>query len=105
MLYTGHINNLYNTTFWNMVLKGGMDATEAELALKVSLRMKMIRDRKRRAYGTRALSRQTRTKSSSSSSVSTTTTNPKFGRRAVSFLDRQGTPSILEPRDYMLTLK
>ncbi|KAF1347910.1 Thg1 C terminal domain-containing protein [Delphinella strobiligena] len=29
-----HINNLYNTTFWNMVLKGGMTGTEAELALK-----------------------------------------------------------------------
>lgn len=36
----GHVNNLYNTTFWNMV-KGnettpGMSTTEAELALKVS---------------------------------------------------------------------
>lgn len=29
-----HINNLYNTTFWNMVLKGGMSNTEAEHALK-----------------------------------------------------------------------
>ncbi|KAI6833542.1 tRNAHis guanylyltransferase [Hortaea werneckii] len=29
-----HINNLYNTTFWNMVLKGGMSTTEAEYALK-----------------------------------------------------------------------
>ncbi|KAI7199512.1 tRNAHis guanylyltransferase [Hortaea werneckii] len=29
-----HINNLYNTTFWNMVLKGGMSTTEAEHALK-----------------------------------------------------------------------
>ena len=29
-----HINNLYNTTFWNMVLKGGMSNTEAEQALK-----------------------------------------------------------------------
>jgi tRNA(His) guanylyltransferase len=29
-----HINNLYNTTFWNMVLKGGMEAREAEEALK-----------------------------------------------------------------------
>ena len=29
-----HINNLYNTTFWNMVLKGGMSTTEAEQALK-----------------------------------------------------------------------
>ncbi|KAL1302674.1 hypothetical protein AAFC00_003038 [Neodothiora populina] len=29
-----HINNLYNTTFWSMVLKGEMSGTEAELALK-----------------------------------------------------------------------
>lgn len=28
-----HINNLYNTTFWNMVLKGGMSTTNAEHAL------------------------------------------------------------------------
>lgn len=29
-----HINNLYNTTFWNMVMKGGMTTTDAEQALK-----------------------------------------------------------------------
>ena len=29
-----HINNLYNTTFWNMILKGGISTTEAEQALK-----------------------------------------------------------------------
>jgi hypothetical protein len=41
-MVTGHVNNLYNTTFWNMV-KGNPDTdtpamtpTEAELALKVS---------------------------------------------------------------------
>ena len=33
----GHINNLYNTTFWSMVNKGGMSGTEAELALKASI--------------------------------------------------------------------
>ncbi|KAK4555931.1 tRNA-His guanylyltransferase [Recurvomyces mirabilis] len=32
-----HINNLYNTTFWNMVIKGGMSATDAEQALKGTL--------------------------------------------------------------------
>jgi tRNA(His) guanylyltransferase len=32
-----HINNLYNTTFWNMVNKGGMSTTEAEQALKGTL--------------------------------------------------------------------
>ncbi|KAL4939499.1 hypothetical protein BDV06DRAFT_198837 [Aspergillus oleicola] len=29
-----HINNLYNTTFWMMVLKGGMNNTQAEEELK-----------------------------------------------------------------------
>lgn len=29
-----HINNLYNTTFWSLVLKGGMSGAEAEVALK-----------------------------------------------------------------------
>ncbi|KAM0719907.1 hypothetical protein Q7P37_004042 [Cladosporium fusiforme] len=32
-----HINNLYNTTFWNMVMKGGMSQTDAELELKGTL--------------------------------------------------------------------
>ncbi|KAI1926002.1 tRNA-His guanylyltransferase [Ophidiomyces ophidiicola] len=29
-----HINNLYNTTFWNMVLRGGMSNVDAESALQ-----------------------------------------------------------------------
>ncbi|GME73648.1 unnamed protein product [[Candida] boidinii] len=32
-----HINNLYNTTFWNLILKGGMTAKEAENRLKGSV--------------------------------------------------------------------
>ena len=32
-----HINNLYNTTFWAMVLQGGMGQREAEQGLKGSL--------------------------------------------------------------------
>ncbi|KAF2150638.1 tRNAHis guanylyltransferase [Myriangium duriaei CBS 260.36] len=32
-----HINNLYNTTFWAMVLQGGQSGTEAELELKGTL--------------------------------------------------------------------
>ncbi|KAL3436691.1 tRNAHis guanylyltransferase [Aspergillus tetrazonus] len=32
-----HINNLYNTTFWMMVLKGGMSNTDAENELKGTL--------------------------------------------------------------------
>jgi tRNA(His) 5'-end guanylyltransferase len=30
---TGHINNLYNTTFWALVQQGGMDARDAEQRL------------------------------------------------------------------------
>lgn len=37
--YIGHINNLYNTTFWMMVLKGGMSNTDAEQELKVRFRL------------------------------------------------------------------
>lgn len=32
----GHINNLYNTTFWALIQLGGMDGTEAEKELAVS---------------------------------------------------------------------
>jgi tRNA(His) 5'-end guanylyltransferase len=32
---SGHINNLYNTTFWALVERGKMDATKAETELKV----------------------------------------------------------------------
>lgn len=29
-----HINNLYNTTFWNLVLKGGLTPADAEARLR-----------------------------------------------------------------------
>lgn len=32
--FSGHINNLYNTTFWAMVMKGGTSTTAAEVELK-----------------------------------------------------------------------
>ena len=32
----GHINNLYNTTFWALIQLGGMDAKTAEKELAVS---------------------------------------------------------------------
>lgn len=32
----GHINNLYNTTFWALVQQGGLDNREATEALQVS---------------------------------------------------------------------
>lgn len=37
MCWTGHINNLYNTTFWTLVLRGGLSNVEAERELMVSL--------------------------------------------------------------------
>jgi tRNA(His) 5'-end guanylyltransferase len=37
--YKGHINNLYNTTFWALIQNGGMDAKEAEKALAVRFLM------------------------------------------------------------------
>lgn len=37
LITAGHINNLYNTTFWTMVQKGGMSNTDAEQELKVSV--------------------------------------------------------------------
>ena len=33
----GHINNLYNTTFWALVLQGGVNRTRAEEQLKVNI--------------------------------------------------------------------
>ena len=33
----GHVNNLYNTTFWALVQHGGMSTVEAERELAVSL--------------------------------------------------------------------
>lgn len=33
----GHINNLYNTTFWALVLQGGVNRTQAEEQLKVNI--------------------------------------------------------------------
>lgn len=35
LTYAGHINNLYNTTFWALILQGGMDNQQAEKALAV----------------------------------------------------------------------
>ena len=39
-----HINNLYNTTFWALVLKGKMSTTEAHNALKVRFLFMLDRD-------------------------------------------------------------
>jgi len=34
-IFSGHINNLYNTTFWTLVQKGGLTTTQAEERLNV----------------------------------------------------------------------
>ena len=34
LISPGHVNNLYNTTFWALVQQGNMSGTEAELFLK-----------------------------------------------------------------------
>jgi tRNA(His) 5'-end guanylyltransferase len=36
LMASGHINNLYNTTFWALIQIGGMDAKSAEKELAVS---------------------------------------------------------------------
>lgn len=35
LILAGHINNLYNTTFWALIQQGGMTNQEAEKALAV----------------------------------------------------------------------
>lgn len=35
----GHINNLYNTTFWALVLQGGVNRTQAEKQLRVNINL------------------------------------------------------------------
>jgi len=91
ILMTGHVNNLYNTTFWNMV-KGNpvtdtpaMTPTEAELALKVSLAslwLLFLADTKR------VHSQRTSTRSYSRSSSSTTTKKTRSGKKAVLYTER-----------------
>lgn len=39
---TGHINNLYNTTFWALVQKGGMSNRDAEKELLVSFSLSLV---------------------------------------------------------------
>ena len=38
----GHINNLYNTTFWALVQKGGLDTAQAEERLKVIIQIVLL---------------------------------------------------------------
>lgn len=35
LILAGHINNLYNTTFWSLIQQGGMTNQEAEKTLAV----------------------------------------------------------------------
>lgn len=36
LTFLGHINNLYNTSFWALIQHGGLDNKEAEKTLTVS---------------------------------------------------------------------
>lgn len=84
--WLGHINNLYNTTFWTMVLQGGMSNTDAEQELKVGYYSSI------RSTGhwldIRVLCLQTRMKFSSSGLESTTITSWRSIKRALYFIAR-----------------
>lgn len=36
-IFPGHINNLFNTVFWNLVQKGGLTTSQAEEKLRVNM--------------------------------------------------------------------
>lgn len=84
---SGHINNLYNTTFWTMVQRGGMSNTDAEQELKV----RRFEERDCTANVIRALYPRIRMRFFSSGSESTTTMKKKSIRRAVCFTVRSVT--------------
>lgn len=70
MYLLGHINNLYNTTFWALVLKGGMDATQAEEKLKVCVVKGLLQLLFSRLNHCRKLWQRTRMRSCSLNSTS-----------------------------------
>ena len=77
-----HVNNLYNTTFWALILKGGLSTAEAHAALKVGAFVPVI------SQMTEASSRapiQVRSKRLYSASIVSTITHcPNDSGRAVS---------------------
>lgn len=89
--YLGHINNLYNTTFWAMVLQGGMSNTDAEQELKVCILYSFVlksyisisKHNANLTGSTREPCHQTRTRFSSSGSELITIMNSISIRRAV----------------------
>ena len=83
----GHINNLYNTTFWAMVQQGGMSNTDAEQELQVGTNLIM---HLQFAQQSRARYPPTRTRFCSSGSGSTTTTKTQCTRKAASSIGRYG---------------
>lgn len=89
--YAGHINNLYNTTFWTMVQKGGMSNTDAELELKVTLRHRYL-SYKRLGYwrgrNTREPYLRTKMRSSLKDSGSIIITSPNCIKRVALFTVR-----------------
>lgn len=81
-LTLGHINNLYNTTFWALIQLGGMDNRAAEQLLAV-WRHSISADNIANIPREPCLG--TRTRSSSPSSTSTTTTSPRSTRRVAQY--------------------
>lgn len=83
---TGHINNLYNTTFWALIQKGGMEAPAAEKLLSVSADLLHLSLTENLTVK-RGLLLPIRTRSCGPDSVSTTTTSRRYTRRAVLCLE------------------
>ena len=103
-----HINNLYNTCFWNLVQKGGLSQEDAEKTLRVSRiticlrnlmppfvlsvhenfskakknQILLFKKKKQKKIKKRERIRTKRTNYCSADSTSTTTTNPKFIAKA-----------------------
>jgi hypothetical protein len=97
----GHINNLYNTTFWALIQLGGMDAKSAEKELAVS---------QKREYGREEASNvkrerwhRIRMRFYSRGSRLIIIKSPRFGRREVWFLRMLVSPPVvLPPRRYVV---
>lgn len=79
LITTGHINNLYNTTFWALIQSGGLDAKSAEKELAVGAFCQIC-------VGILMIARvryqQTRTRYSSRGSRLTTTTSLRSTKKA-----------------------
>lgn len=96
--YAGHINNLYNTTFWAMVQQGGMSNTDAERELQVSYLTILVRlatDRRR------APCRRIRTRFCSGGSESIIIMSLRYLRKGAWFIDRWALFCLLSAEAYL----